>query len=117
MDRLQTFIRELGFLTFHWCAIYYFRAVGLDSLLRIRPYTINDFSPGGIFYTGDKDCSDWMASGFLSRNVDDLIRYSRQLELCHNGWHMAIEERTRTPLMDPYINIYYPAFWNLHFFL
>src|SRR5687767_8176074 len=58
-----------------------------------------------------------MSSGFLSRNVEDLIRYSRQLELCHYGWHMAIEERTRTPLMDPYVNIYYRAFWYLHFFI
>jgi hypothetical protein len=110
-------IRELGFLTFHWCVIHYFRKVGLNSPMRIRAYTRNDFSPGGIFYTGERDCSDWMSSGFLSRNFEDLIRYSRQLELCHDGWHMAIEERTGAPLMDPYVNVYRREFWNLHFFI
>ena len=110
-------IRDLGFLTFHWCVIYYFRVLGLHNILNVRPYSINDFSPGGIFFTGNSFCSNWMSSAVSSGNVNDLIRYSWQLELCHNDWHMAMEERTGAPLMDPYINIYYTAFWNLHFFL
>jgi len=110
-------IRDLGFLTFHWCVIYYFRIIGLDRAMNIMPYTINDFSTGGRFFTGNSFCSNWLSSAPSPRSVNDLILYSWQLELCHNDWHMAIETRTGTPMMDPYVNIYYPAFWNLHFFL
>jgi hypothetical protein len=113
---MQT-IRDIGFLVFHWCAIYYFRALGLDTLLRIAPYQIRDFSPGGAFYTGDSFCSNWLSRAQTSRNIDDLLSYSRQMEQCHNGWHGSIEIVTGAPLMDPAINIYYPAFWNFHFFI
>lgn len=110
-------MRDLGFLIFHWCVIFYFKAVGLESILRIMPYTINDFSPRGRFYTGDINCSAWLSETQCSQSTDDLITYSQQIERCHNSWHMAIETGTRTPMMNAALNIYYPAFWNLHFFI
>lgn len=113
---MQT-VRDIGFLAFHWCAIYYFRALGLDRLLRTTPYEIQDFGPGGIFYTGDIFCSNWLSRVPRARSINDLLRYSLQIEQCHNGWHTSIETVTRSPLMNPTINIYYPAFWNLHFFI
>jgi hypothetical protein len=113
---MQT-VRDIGFLVFHWCVIYYFTALRLDRLLRIMPYKIRDFAPGGIFYTGDAFCSTWLSRVPRARTIEDLLRYSWQIERCHNGWHTSIESVTRTPLMDPAINVYYPAFWNLHFFI
>jgi hypothetical protein len=109
--------RDIGFLMYHWCVIYYFRTLALDRIMNITPYTIRDFMPWGRFYTGNVFCGTWLERILLSRNINDLIRFSWQLELCHNEWHAGIETVTGAPMMDPARNIYFQAFWNLHFFI
>lgn len=109
-------LRDVGFLSFHWCAIYYFRILGIDRIMNVVPYTVNDFDQGGIF---GSQRINWrfLAYAVSSRSVGELIEYSRQVEMIHNISHMAIETVTGTPMMEPSLNIFYTAFWNLHFFI
>jgi hypothetical protein len=109
--------RTLGFLIFHWLVIFYFRSLGLDRIMRITPYNTSDFSPGGRFYSIDVNWNSWMGSISRSRNINELIRYSAQIERWHNNVHMTLEMATGTPMMDAARNIYYSTFWNLHFFI
>jgi hypothetical protein len=109
--------RNTGFLTFHWCIIFYFKALGLDKIMGTFPYSLNDFIPGGIFYSRDSDWNVWMGQPPKSRTINDLLQFSERIERWHNGAHMAMEMVTRTPIMDAAINIYYSAFWALHFFI
>ncbi len=47
-----------GFLLFHWHAVEHVKALGLDGMLGVSPYGINDFRQGGDF--ADADWNDFM---------------------------------------------------------
>jgi hypothetical protein len=115
MTPLET--RSVGFLTFHWCIIFYFKALGLDRLMGINAFSPNDFLIGGRFYNIDTDWNVWMENTQSVRNINDLLQFSDRIERWHNSAHMSIEMVTGTPMMDASINIYYRTFWELHIFI
>jgi hypothetical protein len=107
--------RRVGFLLFHWDIIQHFKILEIESELNVNPYREADFRGNGRFAEANWDES--MGTVGPSRNLDDLIAFSQQIEAWHNEAHMIIEDVTGAPMMDPSRNIYYPAFWNLHFFI
>ncbi|MBA3749962.1 MAG: hypothetical protein H0X03_03555 [Nitrosopumilus sp.] len=104
-----------GFLLFHWHAVEHVKDLGIDSMLGVNPYVVNDFRPGGDF--ADADWDDYMGSFGPSSTLDELAEYSFQLENWHNNSHMVIGNATGTDLMNPATNIFLREFWNLHFFI
>ena len=46
-----------------------------------------------------------------------LVAFSTSIESWHNTAHMRIGSATGTPMMDPRQNIFFRAFWQLHFFI
>ncbi len=80
--------------------------------MSVAPYTVNDFSPGGPFAEADWNAS--MQGVSPSQSLDDLVLYSQAIEGWHNEAYMSIGDVTGAPMMDPSVNIFYTAFWNLH---
>lgn len=107
--------RRVGFLLFHWHVIKHFKALELESRLNVNPYREADFGNNGRFAEADWDES--MGNVGPSMNLDDLIEFSQRIEAWHNEAHMIIEDVTGAPMMDASRNIFYAAFWNLHFFI
>ena len=107
--------RRIGFLIFHWHVVEHFQALQLDQQMSVTPYTVNDFSPGGQFAEADWNAS--MQGIQPSRSLDDLVLYSQAIEGWHNEAHMVIGDVTGAPMMDPSVNVFYTAFWNLHSFI
>src|SRR5215210_4486366 len=70
-----------GFLLFHWHAVEHVKALGLDRILGVSPYNIDDFQSGGEF--ADADWDPFMADVRPSASLDELVDYSFQME----NWH------------------------------
>lgn len=105
--------RALGFLTFHWTVIKYFRSAGCPTLWSggVRPFREVDFAGFGWPY----DVTARAANG----NFQSLADFSRAIETWHNEAHMAVGMafNIANDMMDPRVNIYYREFWRLHYFI
>jgi len=104
-----------GFLLFHWHSVEHIKSLGLDTMLGVSPYGINDFRPGGDF--ADADWNDFMGGFAPSSSLDELVAYSNQLENWHNNAHMVIGDTLGVDLMNAATNVFLREFWNLHFFI
>src|SRR5437879_765082 len=107
--------RSVGFLLFHWHVVAYFNDLGLGKTMGVKPYKLADFQPGGQF-----DQADWATlSGnpAAAKSVANLEANSIAIERWHNEAHMVIGDATGAPMMDPSVNIFYSAFWDLHGFI
>ena len=47
----------------------------------------------------------------------DLFSYSKRIEDWHNFAHESLMMVSGQPLHDASVNIFYPLFWDLHFFI
>jgi hypothetical protein len=110
--------RPIGFLLFHWHLIQHFKGSGLEQAMGTTPYTVADFSPGGDF--ADSDWLAWMGSAPDATDVRGLANYSLALERWHNvEGHMVVGMVTGRgeDMMNPLVNIFFPEFWRLHYFI
>lgn len=106
----RTRTRRIGFLLFHWHVIESFKKVGGQQFLGgIRPYSLSDFRRMRVPY----DVSTPISNG----NIIELVDFSSAIEGWHGDAHMAIENIDNVPMMNPLINIQYPQFWRLHYFI
>jgi hypothetical protein len=108
-------VRRVGFLLFHWHVIEHFTAVRLNRAMGVRANTKADFNPGGRFKAARWDAS--MRDVPDSATISDLVDYSRAIEGWHNEAHMVIGEVTGLDMMDARANVFFPEFWELHFFI
>ena len=82
------------------------------------PYTVAAFSPGGDF--ADSDWSAWMGNADQASDLHGLADYSLALERWHNvEGHMVVGQVTGRgeDMMNPLVNIFFPEFWRLHYFI
>ena len=110
--------RPIGFLLFHWHVIEHFRSVGLEQLAGITAYDEADFGPGGDF--ADADWPAWMGDVEQALDLQGLADYSLAIERWHNvEGHMVVGMVTGRgeDMMNPLVNIYFPEFWRLHYFI
>ncbi len=110
--------RPIGFLLFHWHLIQHFRGAGLEQAMGTTPYTVADFSPGGDF--ADSDWPAWMGGAADSSDLQGLANYSLAIERWHNvEGHMVVGMVTGRgeDMMNPLVNIFFPEFWRLHYFI
>lgn len=106
----STRARRLGFLTFHWYVVGYFKRIrGPQFLGGISPYTTQQFAALGAPYDADVN----VPSGGLT----ELEDFSRSIEGWHNDTHMNISMADGVDLMNALTNIFIPQFWRLHFFI
>ena len=104
------FSRGYGFLLFHNRVVRNFKAIVLPA---INP-TIDGFTDQEFQAMGVQPFQSNLA------NVDtlsELVSFSTSIESWHNGVHMAIATATGTPMMDPRQNVFFRAFWQLHFYI
>lgn len=106
----KTSARRIGFLLFHWHVIESFKKVGGPQFLGgIMPFSLNDFRSMRVPY----DVNVPISNG----NIAQLIDFSDRIERWHGDAHMAIETKYNVPMMNPLVNIQYPQFWRLHYFI
>jgi hypothetical protein len=108
-------VRRVGFLLFHWHVVEHFKALHLDREMRIKADTEADFNRGGRFRGAH--WSAMMRGVPDSVSIPDLVNYSRAIEGWHNEAHMVIGDVTGLDMMDPKVNVFFPEFWGLHFFI
>ncbi len=102
--------RRLGFLTFHWFVVDYFRRVGGPGFLGgVPPYTTRELGRLGATYDADVPVP--------SGGLDELRQFSGSIEGWHNNAHMAISMEDGVDLMNALTNIWLRQFWRLHFFI
>jgi hypothetical protein len=110
--------RPIGFLLFHWHLIQHFRGAGLEQQLGTTAYTVADFSPGGDF--ADARWPAWMDDVADAGDLQGLAGYSLAIERWHNvEGHMVVGMVTGRgeDMMNPVVNIFFPEFWRLHYFI
>jgi hypothetical protein len=110
--------RPIGFLLFHWHVIQHFKGAGLEQQLGTTAYSIADFRPGGAF--GEADWPAWMGGVADATDLQGLADYSLAIERWHNvEGHMVVGEVTGRgeDMMNPLVNIFFPEFWRLHYFI
>ena len=102
--------RGYGFLLFHNRVVRNFKAiVGPAVDPAIEPFTEQQFRDMGVRpFQADLTGVD---------TLEELVGFSTSIESWHNTAHMAIGSATGTPMMDPRQNIFFRAFWQLHFFI
>ena len=102
--------RGYGFLLFHNRVVGSFNAIVAPAVdPAIEPFTEQEFRDMGVdLFQGDPSSVS---------TLGDLAAFSTAIEDWHNGAHMAIGTATGTPMMDPRQNIFFRAFWQLHFFI
>jgi hypothetical protein len=127
--------RILGFLLYHHFVIENFKALNLDNMLKVSPYSRDDFITGGTFEWKQQwdippdpprpEINKQVFDALLQRwtnlssatTVDELANFSFRIENWHNLVHYAVGRATNTPMGDPRANIYLTEFWNLHFLI
>jgi hypothetical protein len=110
--------RPIGFLLFHWHLIQHFKGAGLGQEMTTTPYTVQDFSPGGIF--AESNWPEWMGGVPQTTDLQGLANYSLAIERWHNvEGHMVVGQVTGRgmDMMNPLVNIFFPEFWRLHYFI
>ncbi len=110
--------RPIGFLLFHWHLIEHFQGAGLEQQMGTTAYTVADFSPGGDF--ADAEWPAWMGGVPDATVLQGLADYSLAIERWHNvEGHMVVGEVTGRgeDMMNPLVNIFFPEFWRLHYFI
>lgn len=109
--------RSIGFLLFHWHLVEDFRALRLNQSMGVRPLVKRQFEQGGKYYSEDADWDAHMNGVQPSKTLQDLFRYSKRIEDWHNFAHDSLMMVSGQPLHDASVNIFYPLFWDLHFFI
>jgi hypothetical protein len=110
--------RPIGFLLFHWHVIQHFKGSGLEAAVGTTPYTVADFSGGGQF--ADAQWPAWMDQVPDASDLQGLADYSTAIERWHNvEGHMVVGMVTGRgeDMMNPLVNIFFPEFWRLHYFI
>lgn len=110
--------RPIGFLLFHWHLIEHFRAAGVEQQMQTTAYTVADFSAGGDF--ADARWPAWMGDVPDAGDLQGLADYSLAIERWHNvEGHMVVGMVTGRgeDMMRPEVNIFFPEFWRLHYFI
>src|SRR5215217_7315326 len=110
--------RPIGFLLFHWHLIQHFKGAGLERAAGTTAYEVADFSPGGDF--ADSDWPAWMGDAHQASDLQGLANYSLAIERWHNvEGHMVVGMVTGRgeDMMNPLVNIFFPEFWRLHYFI
>lgn len=110
--------RPIGFLLFHSHLIKHFKGAGLEQQMHTTAYTVADFSPGGVF--ANSDWPAWMGAVPVAASLQGLADYSLALERWHNvEGHMVVGMVTGrgNDMMNPLVNIFFPEFWRLHYFI
>jgi hypothetical protein len=85
--------------------------------MRVTPYFVSYFNPGGKFGSQGADWNDWMSGIQPSTNLNALQDFSARIESWHNESHHILERATSVPMMDAARNIFFTEFWNLHFLI
>ncbi len=102
--------RGYGFLLFHNRVVRSFKTiVGPAVDPAIEPFTEQQFRDMGV--------RPFQADLSRVDTLEELVAFSTSIESWHNTAHMAIGTATGTPMMDPRQNIFFRAFWQLHFFI
>lgn len=105
--------RRLGFLTFHWQVIEFFKLARCPQLWSggIKPFRGTDFTNFGSPYSATVHAK--------SDDIDSLADFSMATESWHNDAHMAVGMafNIENDMMNPSVNIYYREFWRLHYFI
>jgi hypothetical protein len=110
--------RPIGFLLFHWHVIQHFKGSGLEQQMGTTPYTVADFSAGGDFAASD--WPSWMGGIADALDLQGLANYSLAIERWHNvEGHMVVGQVSGRgmDMMNPLVNIFFPEFWRLHYFI
>jgi hypothetical protein len=110
--------RPIGFLLFHWHLIKHFKGAGLEQPMGVAAYEVADFSPGGDF--AQAQWPAWMGGVADAQDLQGLADYSLAIERWHNvEGHMVVGMVTGRgeDMMDPLVNIFFPEFWRLHYFI
>lgn len=123
----------LGFLLYHHFVVKNFRAIKLDQILNVSPYSTDDFKAGGKFEWQQEwdipadpqrpEINRQVFETLLQRwtslpsakTIDELATLSFRLQNWHNLVHYVVERATNKPMGNPLVNIYLTEFWNLHF--
>ena len=104
------FDRGYGFLLFHNRVVRAFRAIVLPAVNpTIQAFTAQEFQDMGV--------TPFQADLTNVDTLGELVSFSTSIESWHNTAHMAIGTATGTPMLDPCQNIFFRAFWQLHFFI
>jgi hypothetical protein len=109
--------RPIGFLLFHWHLIEHFKGAGLEQQMQTRAYTVADFSTGSF---SGSDWPAWMGDVPDATDLQSLADYSLAIERWHNvEGHMTVGMVTGRgeDMMNPLVNILFPEFWRLHYFI
>jgi hypothetical protein len=102
--------RGYGFLLFHNRVVRNFNTiVGPAVDPAIEPFTEQQFRDMGV--------QPFQADLAGVDTLEELVGFSISIESWHNTAHMGIGTATGTPMMDPRQNIFFRAFWQLHFFI
>jgi hypothetical protein len=102
--------RGYGFLLFHARVVRSFKTIVLPNINPpIQAFTEQDFR--------DMRATPFKYDVASVNTLAELVTFSTALESWHNGAHAGIETATGAPMMDPRQNIFFRAFWRLHFFI
>src|SRR5262249_13441269 len=103
-------VHTYGFLLFHSRVVRYFKSIVLPAVdPEITPFTAAQFTKMEVQPFGG-------STGGVD-TLGELATFSSSIESWHNTAHMRIGMATGVPMMDPRQNIFFRAFWQLHFYI
>lgn len=104
------FVRTYGFMLFHNRVVRYFQGIVNAQLQQpVEPYTPTELQQMGV--------APLNADPNMATSLGGLAAFSAAVENWHNAAHGAIGDATGVPMMDARQNIFFRAFWRLHYFI
>lgn len=104
---------SFGFLLFHWHLVQ-----KVIQFFNPQALTEADFSSGGTYYSPDTDWKTFVAPNLVpAQSLDDVVVFSYNFELWHNGIHSVLSQVSGLPMGDARQNVLYPLFWQFHRFV
>jgi hypothetical protein len=102
--------RGYGFLLFHNRVARSFNSIVAPAVSpAIEAFTDQQFRDMGV--------RPFQAELTGIDTLEELVAFSTSIESWHNTAHMGIGTATGTPMMDPRQNIFFRAFWQLHYYI